>query len=325
MVETNNLSEISLEEFEKLSTSRIVGRISRKEFLKEYRKTILEWLKRNEETIVQSMRKYSWRNKSHEESIRVRNELERAITQSRQKNNGGIDLETADKICMWGFGRVFPLRDPQKVIEITQKAFVYVDKGDYYNGAKTLMSISGVGIATATKIIGLSNQNKLAIYDSRVGYALREMRKNSAKVIPCPPGQSHKRDRDSKTKNGWAMNYERLIWVLEIMIEYFKAKGLSFRIADIEMALFMMGQGNCEKHSSMEICRCCGSPVRNLVRCPNCASHICNSCVDPFVGVCTSCVRKIFNSARRSGEEEDWFWLWESEEDEDEGNQNNDD
>lgn len=244
MVEIDELCEISLEDFEKLKDFHNMRRMSKEEFLREFKETILEWLMRNEEALRIAMEKYSWRNKNHEESVKERNALELAIKQSRRKNYGGIDLETADKIHLWGFSKIFPLRDSQKVVEITKKAFEYIDQGDYYQGAKTLMGIRGVGISRATKIIGLSDQNRLCIYDSRVGHALRSLRKNSAKVILCPPDMSYKRDCDQTSKNGWAMNYERLIWTLQIMLKYFNAKSLYFRMADIEMALFVLGEGN---------------------------------------------------------------------------------
>lgn len=63
-----------------------------------------------------------------------------------------------------------------------------------------LMSIRGVGIAGATKIIGLSDQENLCIYDSRVGHALRDLRKDGSKIILCPPDRSFKRDVSTKVE-----------------------------------------------------------------------------------------------------------------------------
>lgn len=220
----------------------MIKRISKSEFLTEFKEEIIEWTKLNEENILSSIQKYCWKHKSHEDSVKERNNLEREIVLSRQKYDGGIDLETADKIFQWGFGKRFPVREQQKVIEITREAFSFVDRGDYYNGIKKLMALKGIGISSASKIIGLSNQNSLAILDSRVGHALRTLKKNSNKIILCPPDRSYKRDYDYTTKNGWAINYERFIWTLEIMVEYFKSKGFSVRMADVEMALFVMGE-----------------------------------------------------------------------------------
>ena len=47
------------------------------------------------------------------------------------------------------------------------------------------MQISGVAIARATKVIGLSDQVNLCIYDSRVGNALKDLKIDSKKLIRC--------------------------------------------------------------------------------------------------------------------------------------------
>lgn len=213
-------------------------RIEKEAFLEKFKDTIIEWTKRNEKLIVESRKKYSWKGRGSEK----RDELERKINLSRQRHQGGIDLRMADKIYGWGFGRIFPLRDADDVKRITKEAFDFVERDDYYQAVKVLMNIPGVGLAGATKILGLSDQERLCIYDSRVGHALREIRKGEKKIILCPPDRSYKRDYDATTKNGWAANYEKLIWTLEVMRDYLKEKGHNFRIADIEMALWVIGK-----------------------------------------------------------------------------------
>ena len=239
------VEEITEEEFEKKRVSlRYIPRMNKNDFVKQFEETIVNWVKENEAEIlrISQERKYSWHGKSYEDSVRERDRLESAIKESRERNNGGIDLDTADEICLWGFRREFPLRDPQETIRITKKAFDYVDVEDYFEAVKTLIEIQGVGISRASKIIGLSDQNKLCIYDSRVGNALKDLRKDNMKLILCPPDQSYKRDFDQANNRRWATNYERLIWTIEIMQEYFREKTYSLRTADIEMALFVMGE-----------------------------------------------------------------------------------
>lgn len=239
------VEEITEEEFEKKHVSlRYIPRMNKNDFVKQFKETIVNWVKENEAEILRILRerKYSWHGMSYEDSVKRRNQLESAINESRERNNGGIDLNTADKICLWGFGRKFPLRDEQTVIEITRQAFEHIDKQDYYTGANTLMSILGVGISRASKIIGLSDQYKLCIYDSRVGNALKDLKKDNLKLILCPVDRSYKREFDHTTKKGWATNYERLIWIVEIMQEYFSTKQQPLRAAEIEMALFVMGE-----------------------------------------------------------------------------------
>jgi len=237
--------EISEEEIEKLDTSVFsIPRIRKAGFVKEFKETIINWVKEREPELLSILRerKYSWHGKSYKYSVRERDQLESAIKESRKRNDGGINLETADKICIWGFGQKFPLRDQQSTISITREAFEHVDIGNYHEAVKTLMDIPGVGISRASKIIGLSDQENLCIYDSRVGHALRDLKKENIKLVKCPPDRSYKRDFDSTTKGGWATNYERLIWTVEIILEYFETKQQSLRAADIEMALFAMGK-----------------------------------------------------------------------------------
>jgi hypothetical protein len=104
------------------------------------------------------------------------------------------------------------------------------------------MKTKGVGISRASKIVGLSNQERLCIYDSRVGHALRDLKKGGIKLIKCPPDRGFKRDWDKGTKKSWAIDYERLIWTMDVLKEYFKTKNHPLRAADIEIALFVLGE-----------------------------------------------------------------------------------
>ena len=102
------------------------------------------------------------------------------------------------------------------------------------------MALNKVGISLASKVIGLFDQENLCVYDSRVGAALRDLKYGNKRMILVPPGRG--RAGDSATDNRWAENYEKLIWTLEIVRDYLNEKGCTFRIADVEMALFMMGK-----------------------------------------------------------------------------------
>jgi len=216
----------------------------REKFVREFRDTIIDWVELHKKDIL-DYRSYRWRGKTYEESVKARNALEKAIKLSRCRNNGGIDLETADKIYMWGFGKRFPLRDEQEVVEATREAYQFLDDGDCYRACKRLMRINGVGVAGATKLLGLSDQENFCIYDSRVGNALSDLRKDGEKIILCPPGRTTiKGDSVSpvNAEHEWAENYQKLVWTLEIIRECLKAKSHNCRIADIEMTLFMMGR-----------------------------------------------------------------------------------
>lgn len=103
------------------------------------------------------------------------------------------------------------------------------------------MEIHGVGVAGATKILGLSNQKEFCIYDSRVGYALSDLNVGDEKLIKCPQGRGGEHG-DIATDEEWALNYQRLIWTLQIMREYLVGGAADIRISDLEMALFMKGK-----------------------------------------------------------------------------------
>jgi len=60
------------------------------------------------------------------------------------------------------------------------------------------------------------------------------------RLLKCPTGRG--RRGDSCTDKKWAENYERLIWTLDVMKNHLNLQGYPFNIADVKMALFMMGK-----------------------------------------------------------------------------------
>ncbi len=222
----------------------LASRTTKEFYFEKFRETILNWISEKETEVLDVLdkKKYSVRCKSFESSISERNQLEMAINESREKNNGGVDLATLDRICRWGFNMSFPERNPDEVIKVTRKAFGSADKDDFYAAALGIMKPKGVNISRASKIIGFSNQEKLCIYDSRVGHALRTLKKGGVKLIRCPPDRSFKRDWDKGTKKTRAIDYERLIWIMEVFREHFKNRNRLLRATDIEIALYVIGE-----------------------------------------------------------------------------------
>ena len=211
-------------------------------FLQKHYSTIVAWTKENQSALIIGRKKYQWRDKSPIESLEMRNNLSRQIVLSRIRNNGGVDRETLDSIMTWGFPNpLFPERDEKRCLEITREAFNLLDTGKPSEAVLKLMSITGVGISRASKVIGLFDQNYLAIYDSRVGAALRTLTDKGEKMIKCPPGMNRPGDNYCSPKD-WAENYEKLLWILEIIRNVLNEQGYPFNIADVEMALFVMGK-----------------------------------------------------------------------------------
>ena len=214
--------------------------VDKDRFLKKHKQIILDWTKNNKSRLIEGRKNYSWNDKEPQTCLTERNQVTESITFSRTQNNGGIDLETLDMMMsLGGFGQ-FPLRDTEKVLDVTRRVFDFVDKGKISNAVETLLAIKGVGIARASKIIALFDQERFCIYDSRVGQALKTLQFTEKPILKCPAGRS--RPGDPCSDSGWAKNYQNLIWTLEVIRDYLNSEGYQFGIADVEMALFMMGK-----------------------------------------------------------------------------------
>jgi hypothetical protein len=212
-------------------------------FLSEYQPTIVKWTRRNEHAIRAARTNYLWKGKSTAQCVASRNALSTKIQTSQMKHSGGIDLATLDDITQWGFGCEFPLRDPQLALEITRDAFEYLNQGNIREATQTLLQIYNVGISRASTILGLSDQERLCIYDSRVGNALNDLIYHGEKIVLSPGSRNRDREYDIVFRPDiWAEYYEKLIWTVDVMKEYLNGKGCTYRLADVEMALFMMGQ-----------------------------------------------------------------------------------
>ena len=213
---------------------------SREQFLEKYRETILDWTKTHKLELIDGRKNYSWKDKDPQSCLTARDRIRRSITFSQSQNNGGIDLETLDLIMKWGGLPKFPLRDESKILEITRKVFSLVDKGDVSDAINKLLSIDGVDIEQASRIIGLFDQNRFCIYNNIVGNAIKSLEFKEKPVLQCPTGPHNPEHICSDQR--WGENYQRLIWTLEVIRDYLNKEGYPFSIADIEMALFMMGK-----------------------------------------------------------------------------------
>lgn len=209
-------------------------------FLTKYKEIILDWAQDNKFRLIEGRKNYSWNDKEPKVCLKERSQVTQSIVLSRIRNAGGVDLETLDIIMSWGGFHQFPLRDGKKVLEITRRVFDFVDKSKISEAIEELLAINGVGIARASKIIGLFDHERFCIYNNRVGHALKTLQFTEKPVLKCPPG--HARSGDICSDSRWAENYQRLIWTLEAIRDYLHSEGYPFSVADIEMALFMMGQ-----------------------------------------------------------------------------------
>lgn len=222
------------------------GKNAKNDFLQKYKNLIVSWVKERKDAVIAGRRDYHWKNNTLAESLEKRNNLTRLIVQSRIKNNGAVDLATLDKIMEWGFpmNPQFTPRDPNVCLEKTRQAFNLLDEGKPADAICKLMSFPLI-ISRASKIIGLSDPNYYAIYDSRVGLALATLKDGDKRLIKIP-GRAPQRGKtffaDICKNEEWGENYQKLLWVLEVIVNALNEEGYPFNTADVEMALFMMGR-----------------------------------------------------------------------------------
>jgi hypothetical protein len=214
--------------------------LNKDRFLRKHKNVILDWAKANKARLIDARKHYSWKDKEPRVCLAERDEIRRSIDFSRSQNSGGINLATLDLIMRWGGFDKFPLRDEEKVLEITRKVFDYVEHDKLSEAVDEFLGIDGVDISQASKIIGLFDQDRFCIYNSRVGNALKTLQFAEKPVLKCPV--EPKKPEDICSDERWGENYQHLIWTLEVIRDYLNSKGYPFGIADIEMALFMMGK-----------------------------------------------------------------------------------
>lgn len=210
------------------------------QFLTKNKNTILEWAKTNKSKIIEARKNYSWGDKEPRVCLAERKDITDSIKFSQSQNSGGIDLKTLDMIMKWGGFSVFPLRDEQKVLDLTRRVFNLINQNKVSEAVEELLAIEGVEIVQASKIISLFDQNRFCSYDNNVANALKTLKFAEKPVLKCPVGP--KKPEDICSDERWGENYLHLIWTLEVIQEYLNKEGHPLSIADIEMALFMMGK-----------------------------------------------------------------------------------
>jgi len=263
-MKSNSRDEISQEEWDKLCESPEIPH-NEKEFKKQFKELITIWIKERQDDVLNIIRerekRFVWGGKTYRQILEERNGLEKDICRSRNLNAGGITKGLAKEILEWGGLPLKKLirRESQKTmseedfISLTREVFELIGKREFLNAASSLMeNVYGMAIARATKLLGLSDQSNLCIYDSRVGHYLSDLKIGSRKLVLHPPGRTLCPQSDRTTdRRIWARNYQRLIWTLEITRDYLnenirKSEERGFlRMGEIELAFFALGRCSC--------------------------------------------------------------------------------
>ncbi|MEN6327711.1 MAG: hypothetical protein ABFD18_16080 [Syntrophomonas sp.] len=183
---------------------------------------------------------YHWpQNKSLQEALLLRNQLEYRI-KNDVNFQGYLSKNTFDAIMIWGFGHASNLTE-HAIKKVTISAFNYLSHDMLYEAALALTSLPGIGISRASKILALSDQSNLGIYDSRAAHGLSDLSFNGFRLLPIPPGRVISGDSHLSTEH-FCTAFENYIWVLRYFVTCCqKDPSLSqhfIRVSDLEIAFF---------------------------------------------------------------------------------------
>lgn len=172
------------------------------------------------------------------EATARRDRLETALRRDLE-TRGWITKQSFDDVMRWGFGT--PSQNTEDEIRVaTQEAFGYLGRKRITDAALALTKLPGIGISRASKVLALSNQSELAIYDSRAAHGLSELVHNGRRLIPIPPGRVIA--GDSRSKADFCRAFEEYTWVLTFLRD--RAQLLDdlrkhfTKVSDLEIAFF---------------------------------------------------------------------------------------
>ncbi|MGH2797417.1 MAG: hypothetical protein ACRDM0_07025 [Thermoleophilaceae bacterium] len=200
------------------------------------KRAVDEFWKANAERLAAAANELSWPG-----GLARRQALADAAERGR-RTQGFLTKETFDEILRWGFGRASNL--PEAEIRAgTKEAFDRLAQGDEAGALRRLRGLSGVGVSRASKILALSDQKNLGVYDSHAAAAVESITDGGKPLIAVPPGRSQGlRDRPPVSQERLNRDYPKFTATLRRLLENAKQderyaaifKGAS----DIEQALF---------------------------------------------------------------------------------------
>lgn len=218
----------------------MVIRLNYSEFIKTYKPTLENYWKTVSPSLMHWKQSYHWPNNvSLQKAVSLRNQLETLINDDLN-NHEYLSKATFDSVMSWGFGRSSNVT-ANEIKKATQIAFNYLAQEKLKEAALALTRLPGIGISRASKILAISDQNNLGIYDSRAAHGLSDLTYDGFRIIPIPPGRVIAGDSHLSTEHFCAA-FEQYTWLLK----YFQTccqNDLSLnqdfrRISDIEIAFF---------------------------------------------------------------------------------------
>lgn len=200
------------------------------------------------EQLRASHESFTWRKKALAQAWQERCSLSDDLVKSLE-DQAKFD-EAIKKIHKWGFGG----SPPESAINndsLRRRMRELLDTDNLLNDDilvdhfTEMLNLRGVGIARASKWICLLDQTRFAIYDSRVSVALREVEIDDHRAFPILPRQESKRHiqwlKDTIKPSAMAKHYLGYLETIRAV-----ATKVELLPAEIEMALFMLGDKSCD-------------------------------------------------------------------------------
>lgn len=204
-------------------------------FIQKYGESLAQYWSKVKGQIVEWRESYCWpANVSLAESIKMRDKLEADIKRDLVDFKC-LTKKTFDEVMLWGFGRISTNTD-MEIRKATKLAFEELGRGNIALAAGHLCGMRGIGISRASKVLALSDQKSLGIYDSRAAHGLRDLELEGKRLIPIPPGRVVKGDRGANYLAG----FETYTYVLRYLhrLAFQDPLFLDWRVADYEIAIF---------------------------------------------------------------------------------------
>lgn len=197
------------------------------------------------ETLEQHCRAFEWKNQRFTTASNKRRELSNTlVTALKNASETGLVAALMD-IHMWGLAGKFPpaIQNHKKRIHAVLRT---AKRGELQEKEiESLLDIPGIGIATASKWICLVDQDRFAIFDSRVSVALKDICVDGKRSFPIVAR------RKSARHTPWPSDQvtpERMASFYTHYTDTLAEVGAKVRMkpSEIEMALFMIGDQSCD-------------------------------------------------------------------------------
>ena len=204
--------------------------------------------------------KFKWQKKNAEESIKIRNKAAKkfqdwANSLTNQANPNPKAEEMFNHVLEWGFGnkdffnsKIYINSNQNKKDNLKKFCkFIYIwtnegKREDKKESHLSILNITGVGIARSSKWICFIDQEKYAIYDSRVSLALSKI-KNAEGDKPFFQVLQRRNLKDTKYPKGNSRTESLTVDDYFIFLKFINKVADDYEIPPykVEMSLFMMG------------------------------------------------------------------------------------